>query len=122
MISFPINLKKNRRNEILILLLCFIIGLILRFHTFDKRSLWMDEIYTLNDSRDGFYEQIQFYKDNPTYLHPPFFFILTNFLSPFPKPERDLRILPLLFGVFSIPLIFFLSLLIFLPRCLIGLV
>jgi len=102
-------LNKEKRKEVFILILCLFIGFALRFYTFDQKSLWMDEIYTFNDSRDGFKDQIKFYKENPTFLHPPLFFILTHLFSPFQKPERDLRVIPLIFGTLSILMIYFLS-------------
>jgi hypothetical protein len=67
----------------------------------------MDEVHTYNDSRDGFKNQIKFYKENPTFLHPPLFFVLTHLFYPFSKPERDLRIIPLIAGTLSIPMIYF---------------
>jgi len=97
------------KKEIFILILCLLIGFALRFYTFDQKSLWMDEIHTLNDSRDSFQGTIRFYKEYPNYLHPPLFFLFTHLLYPFTEPERDLRILPLIFGTLSIPMIFFLS-------------
>jgi len=103
---------KNR--EMIILILCVVIGFGLRFYTFDKKSLWMDEIYTFNDSRDDLRGQLNFYRENPTFLHPPGFFCLTHLFYPFTHPERDLRIIPLIFGSASIPMIYFLSRL-FLP-------
>ena len=102
-------MEKINRKEVIFLILCLIVGFALRFHTFDQRSLWMDEFHTFNDSRDDLKGQIKFYKENPTYLHPPLFFILTHFFSPFTKPERDLRIIPLIFGTLSIPMIYFLA-------------
>jgi hypothetical protein len=81
----------------------------LRFYSFDQKSLWIDEIYTFNDSRDDLKGQLKFYSENPTFLHPPLFFVLTHLFNPFTKPERDLRIIPLIFGILSIPLIYFLS-------------
>jgi hypothetical protein len=69
----------------------------------------MDEIYTFNDSRDDLKAQFNYYKQNPTYLQPPLFFILTHFLYPFTNPEKDLRIIPLVFGILSIPVMYFLS-------------
>ena len=102
-------IDQRKRNEILVLILCLFIGFALRFYTFDRKSLWMDEIYTFNDSRDDLNGQIKFYKENPTFLHPPLFFILTHLFYPFEKPERDLRIIPLIFGILSIPMIYFLS-------------
>jgi len=98
-----------RQKEILVLLLCLLIGFALRFYAFDRKSLWLDEVYTFNDSRDGIKDQVKFYKENPTFLHPPLFFILTHLFHPFTKPERDLRIIPLIFGTLSIPMIYLLS-------------
>jgi len=102
-------MNKISRKEITILILCLVIGFALRFHTFDQRSLWMDEIHTFNDSRDDLKGQVKFYKENPTYLHPPLFFILTHLFYPFTEPERDLHIIPLIFGTLSIPMIYLLS-------------
>jgi len=97
------------RKEIIILILCLLVGFALRFYRFDAKSLWMDEIHTYNDSRDDFRNQLKFYKDNPAFLHPPFFFILTHQFYPFTKPERDLRIIPLIFGTSSILMIYLLA-------------
>jgi uncharacterized membrane protein len=102
-------MNKPKQKEILILLLCLFVGFALRFYTFDKKSLWLDEIYTYNDSRYDFKDQIQYYKEKPNYIQPPLFFILTHLFYPFTKPERDLRIIPLIFGTLSIPLIYFLA-------------
>jgi hypothetical protein len=99
----------SKRKEFLILLLCLIVGFALRFYTFDQKSLWMDEIYTFDDSRDGIRAQLEFYKNNSTNLHPPLFFILTHQFYPFTKPERDLRIIPLVFGTLSLPMIYLLA-------------
>jgi hypothetical protein len=97
------------RREIIILLLCLLMGFALRFYHFDKKSLWMDEIHTYNDSRDDFRNQLKFYKENPAFLHPPLFFILTHQFYPFQKAERDLRIIPLIFGTLSILMFYFLA-------------
>jgi hypothetical protein len=102
-------MKTLKQRELLILLFCLLIGFALRFYTFDQKSLWLDEIYTFQDSRDGIKEQLNFYKENPTHLHPPLFFVLTHLFYPFSKPERDLRIIPLIFGTLSIIIIYFLS-------------
>ena len=98
-----------KRNEILVLSLCVIIGFAIRFYAFDQKSLWLDEIHTFNDSREDLKDQLKFYKEKPTYLHPPLFFILTHQFYPFTKPERDLRIIPLIFGTLSIPMIYLLA-------------
>jgi hypothetical protein len=99
----------TKRKEIVVLISCLLIGFALRFYTFDQKSLWIDEIHTFNDSRDDIQKQLMFYKENPTYLHPPLFFVLTHSFYPFPKPERDLRIIPLFFGILAIPMFYFLS-------------
>ena len=102
-------MNKTKQREVLILILCVLIGLVLRLHTFDRRSLWVDEIYTFNDSRDGLKDQLEYYRENPTYPHPPLFFVLTHFFYPFEKPERDLRMIPLIFGILSLLMIYFVS-------------
>jgi uncharacterized membrane protein len=95
-----------KRKEMFILLLCLFIGFALRYYHLDQKSLWMDEVHTYNDSRDGFGDQIKFYKENPTFLHPPLFFVLTHLFYPFSKPELDIRIIPLIAGTLSIPMIY----------------
>ena len=102
-------MSTSKRKEFFVLLLCLLIGFALRFYTFDQKSLWIDEVHTFNDSRYGVKDQLAFYKANPTYLHPPFFFILTHQFYPFTKAERDLRIIPLIFGALSIPMIYLLA-------------
>jgi hypothetical protein len=102
-------LNDEKQKELIILILCFLIGFALRFYTFDQKSLWIDEIHTFNDSRYSLGDQLKFYKENPTYLHPPLFFVLTHLFHPFSRPERDLRILPLIFGTLSIPMIYLLA-------------
>jgi hypothetical protein len=97
-----------RQKEAIVLLICVLLGFGLRFYALDQKSLWIDEIYTLNDSKDGIKGQIEFYGKNPTYLQAPLFFILTHLFYPFSNPERDLRIIPLIAGTLSIPMIYFL--------------
>jgi hypothetical protein len=104
---FKIGRKKT--YEIVMLSICLLVGFVLRFYTFDQKSLWMDEIYTFEDSRDDFSGQLKFYAENPTFLHPPLFFILTHQFYPFSKPEKDLRIIPMIAGVLSILMIYLLS-------------
>src|SRR4030043_79633 len=102
-------MSNSKQKEILILILCLLIGFALRFYTFDRKSLWIDEIHTFNDSRDGLKGQMTFYKENPTYLQAPLFFLTTHLFYPFKIPERDLRIIPLIFGTLSIPMIYMLA-------------
>ena len=64
-------LRKTIIKETLLILSLSILGLACRFYTFEQKSLWIDEVYTFNDSRDGLKGQMKFYKENPTYLHPP---------------------------------------------------
>jgi len=100
---------KIKKKEIFILILCLLVGFALRFYTFDRKSLWLDEIYTFNDSRYGLTDQFKFYQGRPFYLHPPLFFLLTHLFYPFQQPERNLRIIPLIFGTLSIPMVYFLA-------------
>ena len=98
------------KTKLLLLLgLILLVSAALRFYSFDRKSLWLDEIYTFQDSSDGFMAQLKHYEENPTNLHPPLFFMATHLFYPFPKPERDLRIVPLIFGILSVPMIFFLA-------------
>ena len=97
------------KKEVFFLILCLLLGFALRFYTLDSKSLWGDEIYTFNDSRYDLKNQLAFYRVEPTYPHPPLFFIVTHLFFPFSEPERDIRIVPLIFGTLSIPMIFFLS-------------
>ncbi|HUL19842.1 MAG TPA: glycosyltransferase family 39 protein [Thermodesulfobacteriota bacterium] len=99
----------TKKKEVFIVVLCLLLGFALRFYALEKKSLWVDEVHTFNDSRDDLTGQIKYYKENPTFLHPPMFFVLTHLFHPFEKPERDLRIIPLIAGVLSIPMIYFLS-------------
>jgi uncharacterized membrane protein len=98
-----------KEKETILLLLCFLAGFGLRFYGLDQKSLWIDEIHTYSESRDGFAEQLDYYKRNPTHLQPPLFFVLTHLFYPFPAPERDLRIIPLIAASLSIPMLYFLS-------------
>jgi len=100
---------RTAAKQAVFVLLCTLIAFSLRVYTFDRKSLWLDEIHTLNDSRPNLHAQLKFYKENPLNLHPPLFFVLTHLFQPFPKPERDLRIIPLIFGTLSIPMIYLLA-------------
>jgi len=102
-------LNRTKRGKLVILILCLFIGFALRFYTFDQKSLWLDEIHTFNESRDDLKGQLKFYKEYSTHLQPPLFFVLSHLFYPFTKPERDLRIIPLIFGTLSIPIVYFLS-------------
>jgi hypothetical protein len=99
----------SNSKKLIILIFCLVIGFGLRFYAYDQKSLWIDEVHTFNDSRDDIYGQLKYYQDNPTYLHPPLFFVLTHLFHPFAKPERDLRIIPLIFGILSVPMMYLLS-------------
>ncbi len=101
--------NKTRKREILLLILCLLIGFTLRFYTLNQKSLWLDEIHTFNDSKFGLKDQLEFYQERPLYLHPPLFFLLTHLFYPFTEPERDLRIIPLVFGTLSILMIYILA-------------
>jgi hypothetical protein len=104
------SLSVKKRKELFIFGVCLLVGFALRFYAFDQKSLWIDEIHTFNDSRVNLEGQLKYFKEHPVdFLHPPLFFVLTRVFYPFEKPERDLRIFPLIFGILSIPMIYLLS-------------
>jgi len=107
-INLP-TLNRTKRNELVILILCLLIGFVLRFYTFDRKSLWLDEVYTYNEMRYGLKDQLNFYQEKPYNIQAPLFFIFTNLFYPSAKPERDLRIIPLICGTLSISMIYLLS-------------
>ena len=103
-------MKKVICRETILLVFCLLVGFALRYYTLDRKSLWIDEVHTFNDSKGGLFEHIKDIKEGEAELrHPPLFYALTHLFHPFEKPERDLRIIPLLFGTLSIPMIYFLS-------------
>jgi len=102
-------MNKEKQKEIIVLILCLLIGFALRFYTFDHKSLWTDEVHTFNESRYDLKEQFIHYKENPSSLQPPLLYTLTHLFYPFTHPERDLRIIPLIFGTLSIPMIYLLA-------------
>ncbi len=108
-VTFNASEKRANSKKLIMLVFCLVIGFGLRFYNFDQKSFWVDEVHTFNDSRDDLKGQIKFYQENPSYLHPPLFFVLTHQFYPFTKPERDLRILPLIFGTLSIPMLYLLA-------------
>jgi len=90
-------MSNSKRKEILIIIVCLLIGSALRFYTFDHKSLWIDKIYTFNESRDSFKDQLKYYQENPAYLHPPLLFTVTHQFYPFHKPGRDLRLIEIIY-------------------------
>ncbi len=102
-------MHKANHKDLIIVILCLLIGFALRYYTLDRKSLWLDEIYTHNEARYGLKDQLNFYQEKPYNIQSPFFFILSNLFYPTTKPERDLRIIPLIFGTLSIPMIYLLS-------------
>jgi mannosyltransferase len=102
-------LNRLKTREAVLLILCVLIGFGLRVYTFDQKSLWIDEIFSLNDSRDGVRGQIEYYRQHPNYPQAPLFFLFTHLFYPFSHAERDLRILPVIFGSLSIPMFYFLA-------------
>jgi len=77
-------MKIFKQKKILILIICLLVGFALRFYAFDKKSLWIDEIHTFNESRDDLGGQLRYYQENPTHLPPALFHTHPPFL-PLPK-------------------------------------
>jgi 4-amino-4-deoxy-L-arabinose transferase-like glycosyltransferase len=86
------------------LLLIIFIGIFLRLYNLGKQSLWLDEAYSVTmagDLNKLWFEQIM---DS----NPPLYYSLLHFwIHICGKTEFAIRLLSLIFGIFLIPLIFF---------------
>lgn len=91
--------------KISLLIIIIGIGFFLRIHNLGMESLWLDEGYTLNCA-----ENIERTLEEGSSAHPPLYFILTHYwIKAFGNSEFALRLLPLIFGVLAILLIYFLA-------------
>jgi uncharacterized membrane protein len=91
-----------------ILLLLLVVGAAIRFYKLDYAGLWLDEIFSMEESDPGFslatvYSSIQ--KDQP----PVFFFLLHGYLKWFGYTDFAGRSLSCILGVLGILAMFFLG-------------
>jgi mannosyltransferase len=92
-------------NKELVIALITIGGALLRLHNIDYNSLWLDEAYTFNIARMSF-DSI-WYVISSTDFTPPLFYWLENLMLMAGNSETILRLLPALFGIATIPVIYY---------------
>lgn len=94
------------------IILIMFVGLVLRLLKLDQ-SLWLDEGISVIVSRSLSYKSLVI-NFAPADFHPPLFYILLKaWMSVFGSSEISARALPVIFGVASIALIYFISKIIF---------
>lgn len=90
----------------LVVALCTLLALLLRLYHLGTQSLWVDELLTLDQGRvpgHGLWEQFLDDHQNPLPM------VLVTWLSRLSEMEAMLRLPSLLFGAFSVPLLFFVA-------------
>jgi len=95
---------ENRRNIFLVYLISGI-GTFLRFYHLGKLCFWCDEFLAISYGWQPLKWMVNYITFNDA--HPPLFYTIVHFLLKFGHSEFYLRSLSALFGVFSIPLAFF---------------
>jgi len=95
---------ENRKNIFLVYLILGI-GIFLRFYYLGKLCFWCDEFLAISYGWQPLKWMVNYITFNDA--HPPLFYTIVHFLLKFGCSEFYLRTLPALFGIFSIPLAFF---------------
>jgi len=95
---------ENRKSIFLIYLISGI-GVFLRFYHLEKLCFWCDEFLAISYGWQPLSWMVNYITFNDA--HPPLFYTIVHFLLKLGYSEFYLRSLPALFGVFSIPLAFF---------------
>jgi 4-amino-4-deoxy-L-arabinose transferase-like glycosyltransferase len=91
-----------------ILLILTVIGAILRLYALDQASLWLDEAMTYLFSINPFTEYWTLISAGGE-VHPPLFYWLEYPMLALGHTETTLRFLPAIFGIITIPVIYFLG-------------
>ncbi|MBI4456769.1 MAG: glycosyltransferase family 39 protein [Acidobacteria bacterium] len=117
---------KNQRIVIIALAVIFLLAALLRLHALTRKSLWDDEIFSLNAL--GIYK---LHQEVPPWLsfpqnlvryyradnHPPFFFLLLGvWLKLFGQGALAMRALSVILNLLTLPVIYLLALQIFKER------
>ena len=100
----------NSSQHLLILLLITVIGASLRFYNLGNESLWLDEGYS------AYMAQYASIKNWSQDIHPPLYYALLAAWSWFSNSDYWLRLLSLIFGVATIPVVYSLGRQLFGPR------
>jgi uncharacterized membrane protein len=100
-----INFKENKLHYILAGIV-LVIGIIIRFWGFDEKSLWIDEIYSFMFSHQKtFLESLTYMLCD---LSPPIYYLFLYFwMQLFGISEFVMRLPSVIFGILSIPAIYF---------------
>lgn len=96
---------KEWNREWIIIALITIGGALLRLYHIDYNSLWLDEAYTFNIARMSFGSIWSVISS--TDFTPPLFYWLENVMLMAGNSEFILRLLPALFGIATIPVIYY---------------
>ena len=110
-IKNKIGILKDTMKRISPLFFIIILGTALRFLCLGSKSMWCDEVWSFFLGKHNI-SSILYYL-NTIDLHPPLFFFLLHFWSYLGESEWILRILPAIFGIFSIPLVYLLGKILF---------
>jgi mannosyltransferase len=102
--EYNLNWKEWNREWIIIALIT-IGGALLRIYNIDYNSLWLDEAYTFNIARLSFGSIWSVISS--TDFTPPLFYWLENLMLMAGNNETILRLLPALFGIATIPVIYY---------------
>jgi len=101
--------KSQKTSPILILFFLLITGTILRFFQIETHPLWLDEAMTYHFSLNPFLEYWNLISAGGE-VHPPLFYWIEWIALQFGNNEFVLRFFPAIFGILSIPLVYFLGL------------
>ena len=85
----------------LILVFVLITGAILRIYDLGNKSFWVDELLSIQSSKD-IVDVASFFADNTINAHPPLYFLFLKIWSVFSDGEVYLRLLSVIFGILSI--------------------
>ena len=96
------------RRGFLLLFAILILGVFLRLHQLNFQSLWLDELHSvIGASPESSVGQVVEYSKND---QPPLYFLLLHFwLRVFGNEDYQARLLSVLFGVMTIPVMFLLG-------------
>jgi len=98
----------DKQKVEILLIIVILLGIGLRLYQLDNQSLWIDEVMRLNIAMQSSFADLisANYKWDS---QPPFYHILTKAWMKFGEGDFWLRVLPLIFGVMTIPLIYALA-------------
>jgi mannosyltransferase len=97
-------MKQPEKYQICLISLV-IIGAVLRFYHLGFNSIWLDEALTYHFSQLSFNEYWQIFQ-SATDFHPPLFYDIEKIGLLFGASEINLRIIPTIFGIATIPVFY----------------